>query len=93
MRAGRRPWFVARSTGGVLFQLWMVVFLGATASIVTGALPLQGRWLGLPAAMAALYLLEGLTIVVLALTYRLHWAPRARAADERLRDEALQTIE
>ena len=81
-----RPWFLATTTVGRLFQLWMLVFLAATGSIVTGAVPLSGHWLGVPAPMAALYLLEGVTIAVLALTYRFHWAPRARAADERVRE-------
>jgi len=80
----RGPWFLATTTAGRLFQLWMLVFLVATGSIVSGVLPLPGRWLGVPAPMAALYALEAVTMAVLALTYRFHWAPRARAADERL---------
>jgi hypothetical protein len=82
----RGPWFLATTTAGRLFQLWMLVFLAATGSIVTSLLPLSGRWLGVPAPMAALYALEAVTIAVLALTYRFHWAPRARAADERVRE-------
>ena len=81
-----RPWFLATTTVGRLFQLWMLVFLAATGSIVAGVLPLSGRWLGVPAPMAALYLLEAVTIAVLALTYRFHGAPRARAADGRVRE-------
>jgi len=82
----RGPWFLATTTAGRLFQLWMLVFLAATGSIVSGVLPLSGRWLGVPAPMAALYALEAVTIAVLALTYRFHWASRARAADRRVRE-------
>ncbi len=86
-RPRHRPWFLASTTAGRLFQVWMLLLLAATGSIVTGVLPLEGRWLGMPAAMAALYLLEAVTIAVLALTYRFHWAPRARAADARVREQ------
>lgn len=84
-RPTRRPWFVAGTRGGRLFQLWMVAFFLGTAAIVTGVVPLEGQLFGLPAPMGALYLLEGLTIAVLVLAYRRHWAPRSRAADARVR--------
>jgi len=78
-----RPWFVAVSRSGRLFQLWMVAFFLGTALVVSSNGG-GGTVLGLPGSMGWIYLFELCTIVVLALTYYGHWRGWARRADRRI---------
>jgi len=79
-----RPWFVAVSRKGRLFQLWMVAFFLGTAGVVSSDAWGQGVVLGLPGSMGWIYLFELCTIGVLALTYYGHWRGWARRADRRI---------
>jgi len=79
-----RPWFVAVSRKGRLFQLWMVAFFLGTAGVVSSDAWGQGVVLGLPGSMGWVYLFELCTIAVLALTYYGHWRGWARRADRRI---------
>ena len=78
----RRPWFVAPTRTGRAFQLWMLDFLGATASIVSGASPFSSVQ-----GVVAIYGLELMTVGALGLVYKWHWAPAARRIDRRLGDD------
>lgn len=78
-----RPWFVAVSRTGRLFQVWMVAFFLGTALVVSSDGG-RGTVLGLPGSMGWIYLFELCTIAVLALTYYGHWRGWARRADRRI---------
>ena len=66
----RRLWFVAPTRAGRVFQCWMIFFLAATASIVSGAIQLDPV-----RRVLAIHGLELLTVVALWLTYQVALGP------------------
>ncbi len=79
-----RPWFVAQSLKGRLFQLWMIAFFGLTYVVVSSDLVSQISVLGLPGNMGWIYLAELCTIAVLVVTYYAQWRKRAHRADRQV---------
>lgn len=79
-----RPWFLAVTAKGRLFQAWMAAFFLLTAWTVSGGAPSQTPVFGLPGSMGWIYAGEIATIGVLGLTYLYHWRPAARAADRQV---------
>ncbi len=82
----QRPWFVARSFPGKLFQAWMVLFFLLTWAIVKRHIFVGPDLIGpLPAPLLGIWLLDFCTVVVLFIVYYKHYKGVAERGDETLK--------
>ena len=82
----QRPWFVARSVPGKLFQTWMILFFTLTWAIVRKYIFVGPDLIGpLPAPLFGIWLLDFCTVLVLFIVYYKHYKGVAERGDEKQR--------
>ena len=80
----QRPWFVAKSVPGKLFQAWMILFFLLTWAVVKKYIFAGPNLMGpLPTPLFGIWLLDLCTVLVLFVVYYKHYKGVAERGDEK----------
>jgi hypothetical protein len=81
----QRPWFIAKSLPGKLFQAWMVLFFILTWLCVKKYIFASPNLIGpLPAPLFWIWFLDLCTVIVLFIVYYVHFKKAAERIDAML---------
>ena len=82
----QRPWFVAGSVPGKLFQAWMILFFVLTWAVIKRHIFAGPDFVGpLPAPLFGIWLLDFCTVIVLFLVYYRHYKGVGERADDKVK--------